>query len=330
MVLTPTRELALQLHDQFSAFGAYMYLKVACIVGGLDITRQACALLHERPHVVISTPGRLLTLLEQPELLGLFKHLAFIVKDESDFLDESQGPELQEILSQINVATLLEFSATLDSDYTLGARSDITEKYLLIPAAVKDYYLYLLLTRFSSENSIVFTESCAEAQFLAEVLSELALPVLPLHSLLSQYERQHNLEVFRASRSAVLVATDVASRGLDIPSVKLVINHNVPRSSKLYLHRVGRTSRAGRTGIALTLVTQYECKLVLHIEHKLQVKLSELYNDNEQKTLEDEVRDVMGKLTSVKALVSHRMNRPLLKEHRRRSLLRSGLKKLKR
>ena len=128
---------------------------------------------------------------------------------------------------------------------------------------------------------------------------------MPLHSLMSQYEREHNIRCFRSSKAAVLFATDVAARGLDLPQVKLVINHNVPRSSKLYLHRIGRTARGGNIGMAITLVTQYEVGLILHIEKKLNTKLQDLLNEQEASCLEDEVLNSMSKTTNAKAVVIH-------------------------
>lgn len=122
---------------------------------------------------------------------------------------------------------------------------------------------------------------------------------------MSQYEREHNIRCFRSSKAAVLFATDVAARGLDLPQVKLVINHNVPRSSKLYLHRIGRTARGGNIGMAITLVTQYEVGLILHIEKKLNTKLQDLLNEQEASCLEDEVLNSMSKTTNAKAVVIH-------------------------
>ena len=159
--------------------------------------------------------------------------------------------------------------------------------------------------KYSDLNIIVFTAACAEAQVLSKMLEELGLEILPLHSLMSQSEREHSLRLFRSAKAAILLATDVASRGLDLPQVKLVINHNVPRSSKLYLHRIGRTARAGSIGMAITLVTQYEVGLVLHIEKKLNTKLEELLDEKEANELEDEVLDSMSKTTNARAIVVH-------------------------
>jgi len=330
LVLSPTRELALQIQDQFKAFGAMMELKCSCIVGGVDMMKQSIELVSLRPHVVIGTPGRLNALLQQEDIKKVFGNLKFLVLDEADFLDESQKEELSELMGKISPQKTLQFSATLENTETLGTRSEVKEHMLLVPNAVKDIYLFCLLKRFPDINVIVFTESCAEAHTLSETFNELGLSILPLHSLMPQNLREHNLKQFRSARAAVLLATDVAARGLDLPQVKLVINHNCPRSSKLYLHRVGRTGRAGRTGTALTLVTQYEASLVLHIEKKLGNSLTEYYTEDQVKQLEDEVLDSMNKFTNKQAVTFHRVKRPSLDTRRSKQLLGKGLKRLKR
>lgn len=305
VVVTPTRELALQINDQFSAFGSQVQIRTVCITGGVDITRQSISLLDTRPHIIIATPGRLSYLLHQQDIFALFSNLHFLVLDEVDFLEESQADELNDLKSLLKPLKTLRFSATLDEGPTLGERASLDERYLLVPQIVKDVYLWRLLLKYSDLNIIIFTGACAEAQVLCKTLEELGLSVLGLHSLMSQSEREHSLRLFRSAKAAILLATDVASRGLDLPQVKLVINHNVPRSSKLYLHRIGRTARAGRAGLAITLITQYEIGLVLHIEKKLNTKLTDLLDTKEAAELEDEVLDSMTKTTNARAIVVH-------------------------
>lgn len=308
VVITPTRELALQISDQFNAFGVEIQLRTLCITGGLDITRQSNQIIEYRPHIIIATPGRLSYLLEQTDIKSLFTSVEFLVLDEYDFLIESQQSELSDLLTLITPSKTLKFSATLEEGPTLGQRALLEEKYLLVPKVVKDVYLWKLLLKYQDLNIIVFTSACADAQVLSQTFSELGMSTLPLHSLMSQHEREHNLKLFRSAKAAVLLATDVASRGLDLPQVQLVINHNVPRSSKLYLHRIGRTARAGKSGLAITLVTQYEVGLVLHIEKKLETKLGDLLTEKEAAELEDEVLDSMAKTTNAKAVVIHVKN----------------------
>lgn len=305
LVLTPTREIALQINDQFKAFGNQVQIRTLCVTGGIDIIRQTTYIVDTRPHIIIATPGRLSYLLDQEDILKLFSNLAYTVLDEADFLEESQNDEIVDIFSKLNPGKVLKFSATLDEGPTIGLRAVIDERYILVPKVVKDVYLWRLLIKYQDLNIIVFTQACADAQVICQTLEELGLSTLPLHSLMSQSEREHNIRMFRSAKAAILVATDVASRGLDLPQVKLIINHNVPRSSKLYLHRIGRTARAGKAGMAITLVTQYEVGLVLHIEKKLDTKLRDLLSEKEAAELEDEVLDSMSKTTNAKAVVIH-------------------------
>ena len=141
VIITPTRELALQINDQFQAFGSLVKLKAMCITGGVDIVKQTISLLSIRPHVVIATPGRLNYLLQQADVKDLFKNLHFLVLDEVDFLEESQKEDLNELLSNLSPLKTLKFSATLDEGPTLGERGLIDERYLLVPSVVKDVYL---------------------------------------------------------------------------------------------------------------------------------------------------------------------------------------------
>lgn len=305
VILTPTRELAIQIDQQFQMFGSKMNIRTETLVGGLDMIHQGKRVIHRLPHIVIATPGRLAYILEQPDIAQTFQNIRFIVIDESDFLQENLKSEMDDVLERLPKCNILHFSATLDEGTDIGTRAQLDEKYVLVPDYMKDTFLARLLERYKNSQVIVFTASCAEAQIIAQMLEEFEFKVLPLHSIMSQHERARTLHRFRNSTACVLIATDVASRGLDLPQVEVVINHNVPRSSKTYIHRVGRTARAGKSGLAITLVSQYEVALVLHIEKKLQIKLGELLNESDYRKLEDEVMDFANKVINAKALVMH-------------------------
>lgn len=305
VILTPTRELAIQIDQQFQMFGSKMNIRTETIVGGLDMVHQGKRLISRLPHIVIATPGRLSYLLEQPDIAQTFQNIRFLVMDESDFLQKNLKSELDEVLTRLPQSNIMHFSATLQDGDEIGTRAQLDEKYVLVPDYMKDTFLARLLERYKTFQVIVFTASCVEAQVLCQMLEEFEINVMPLHSIMSQHERARTLHRFRNSQACVLIATDVASRGLDLPQVQLVINHNVPRSSKTYTHRVGRTARAGNSGTAITLVSQFEVSLVLHIEEKLQIKLTELLTENEYKKLEDEVMDFANKIINAKALVMH-------------------------
>ena len=144
------------------------------------------------------------------------------------------------------------------------------------------YLIHILREQGDNKSVIVFTHTCRSCQTLANMLWKSELPCVALHSLKSQGERLAGLATFKSGVVKILVATDVASRGLDIPQVGLVINSNVPASPKDYIHRVGRTARAGRGGMAITLVTQYDVERVKQIETMINTKLVEFVtNENE-------------------------------------------------
>ncbi|PFX34929.1 putative ATP-dependent RNA helicase DDX49 [Stylophora pistillata] len=303
VILTPTRELAYQICDQFRALGKPIGLKEAVIIGGLDMMKQSL-ILAEKPHVIIATPGRLADHLKSTDTFDL-KKIKFLVLDEADrLLDPSFSDDLQVIFDSVPTErqTLL-FSATLtdtlqelreissNDPFYHEVKSDIKtvteldQRYILASASVRDSYLiHILREREENKSVIVFTHTCKNCQTLANMLWKCELPCVALHSLKSQGERLAGLATFKSGIVKILVATDVASRGLDIPQVELVINSNVPASPKDYIHRVGRTARAGRGGMAITLVTQYDVDRVKQIEATINTTLVE-FETNENDVL---------------------------------------------
>ncbi|KPI40225.1 ATP-dependent RNA helicase dbp8 [Cyphellophora attinorum] len=314
VVLTPTRELALQIYEQFRALGASQNLKVVLITGGTEMRPQAIA-LAQRPHIVVATPGRLADHIQtsgKDTVIG-FSRAKAVVLDEADRLLKSGPgsmlPDLNTCLSALpppaSRLTLL-FTATVTpevrflksqprngrppvfiseisdsasdpSDPTNGAPTlppTLTQTYLQLPAAHKPAYLHVLLQTPSmtahDPSIIIFTNRTTTADHLHRTFLQLDHPVTALHSALPQRQRSANLTAFRARKSRILIATDVASRGLDIPSVRYVVNYDVPRDPADYVHRVGRTARAGRDGTAITFTGPRDVELVLAIEEYLQ------------------------------------------------------------
>ncbi|KAG8454927.1 hypothetical protein GDO86_001229 [Hymenochirus boettgeri] len=300
LVLTPTRELAYQIAEQFRVLGKPLGLKDCIIVGGMDMVAQALE-LSRKPHIVIATPGRLADHFRSSNTFNI-KKIRFLVLDEADRLLE-QGctdftQDLQVILEAVpvNRQTLL-FSATLtdtlqelktiamnkpffwESTSEVRTVEKLEQKYILVPEKVKEAYLVHLIQTFQDEHEdwsiIIFTNTCKNCQIINMMLREFSFPSVALHSMMKQKQRFAALAKFKSSVFKILVATDVAARGLDIPTVQVVINHNTPGLPKIYIHRVGRTARAGRNGIAITLVTQYDIHLVHAIEEKINMKLGE-------------------------------------------------------
>jgi ATP-dependent RNA helicase DDX47/RRP3 len=149
----------------------------------------------------------------------------------------------------------------------------LLQYYLFFPLKHKDCYMVYLLNELAGNSTIIFTRTCHDTQKVAIMLRNLGFAAVPLHGQLPQSKRLGALNKFKAGQRNILVATDVASRGIDIPLVDVVINYDVPQSSKDYIHRVGRTARAGRSGKSVTFVTQYDVELIQRIEKDLDRKL---------------------------------------------------------
>ncbi|XP_054905611.1 probable ATP-dependent RNA helicase DDX49 [Poeciliopsis prolifica] len=300
LVLTPTRELAYQIAEQFRVLGKPLGLRDCIVVGGMDMVSQALALSNQ-PHVVVATPGRLADHIRSSNTFNMRK-IKFLILDEADRLLE-QGctdftKDLEVILSVLPAKrqTLL-FSATLtdtlqelksiamnkpffwESTSETRTVEELDQRYILTPDKVKDAYLVHLIQTFTDQHDdwsiIIFTNTCKSCQILTMMLQAFNFPTICLHSMMKQKQRFANLAKFKASVYKILIATDVASRGLDIPTVQVVINHNTPGLPKIYIHRVGRTARAGRNGVSITLVTQYDIHLVHSIEEQTKTKLKE-------------------------------------------------------
>lgn len=291
VVLAPTRELAVQIAEQVEAIGAGIGVKAAVVVGGVDMMAQSIV-LSKKPHIVVATPGRLVDHLENTKGFSL-KRLQWLVLDEADrLLNMDFGPELDKILKAIprERRTML-FSATMTSKVAKLQRASLVDpvrvevstkystvdtllqSYLFVPQKLKDAYLVAVLTELAGQTAILFVSTCNAAQRVALLLRNLGFPAIPLHGQMPQVKRLGALQRFKAGDRSILVATDVAARGLDIPSVDLVINYDLPAGSKDYVHRVGRTARAGRSGRAIAIVTQYDVEQYQKIEQDLGKKL---------------------------------------------------------
>ncbi|GME81637.1 unnamed protein product [[Candida] boidinii] len=179
---------------------------------------------------------------------------------------------------------------------------------MVVPDGYKNTYLIYLLNEYIGKSTIIFTRTCAHAQRTALLARILGFSAIPLHGQLSQAQRLGALNKFKSGEKSILVATDVAARGLDIPSVDLVINYDIPTDSKAYIHRVGRTARAGRSGKSVSLVTQYDLELILRIEKVIEKKLpKDTPNKNEILALHNSVdRATAEAVTKVKEFHNRR------------------------
>ncbi|KAG2349640.1 DEAD-domain-containing protein [Suillus weaverae] len=308
-ILAPTRELAYQIAQQFESLGSAMGVRSLVLVGGMDRMQQAVG-LAKRPHIIVATPGRLNDHLQNTKGFSL-RSLKFLVMDEADrLLDMDFGPEIDQILKVIpKERTTYLFSATMTTKVAKLQRaslvnpirvevsskyqtvSTLLQYYLLVPLVHKDVHLIYLANHLASNSIMIFTRTVHDAQRLSIMLRSLGFPAVPLHGQLSQSQRLGAL-----ASGQLLVATDVASRGLDLPSVDIVINFDIPTHSKDYIHRVGRTARAGRSGKSITMVTQYDVELIQRIEKVIDKKMELWPTDKEEVMLLKERVDEAARL----------------------------------
>ncbi|KAI2666853.1 putative ATP-dependent RNA helicase DDX47 [Labeo rohita] len=275
LILTPTRELAFQIAEQFEALGSSIGVKTAVIVGGIDTMSQALV-LAKKPHVVIGKsfrshrePFRTECVNSDVFVFQVDKILKVIPRERRTFLFSAtmtkKVQKLQRAALQDPVKCAVSTKyATVDK---------LQQYYIFIPSKYKDCYLVSILNELAGNSFMVFCGTCNNAQRVALMLRNLGITAIPLHGQMSQNKRLGALNKFKSKSRSVLLATDVASRGLDIPHVDCVINFDIPTHSKDYIHRVGRTARAGRSGKSITFVTQYDVELFQRIEALIGKKL---------------------------------------------------------
>lgn len=300
LVLSPTRELAIQIAEQFEALGSGIGVKTAVLVGGIDMMAQAIA-LGKRPHIIVGTPGRVVDHLSNTKGFSL-KSLKHLVLDEADkLLDMDFEQEIDQILKVIprDRRTQL-FSATMTNKVQKLQRAclvkpvkvevaskystvdTLRQQYLFIPAKFKECYLAYVLNELSCSTAIIFARTCESTRKIALMLRNLGFGGVPIHGQMSQPKRLGAMNKFKSGERNILIATDVAARGLDIASVDVVINYDVPQSSKDYVHRVGRTARAGRSGRSVTFVTQYDIEMFQKIEHLTGQKMEQFQAERDE------------------------------------------------
>ncbi|KAM3239930.1 hypothetical protein ACQJBY_053552 [Aegilops geniculata] len=275
-VMLPTRELAIQIAEQFEALGSAIGLVCSVLVGGVDRMQQVLS-IAKRPHIVVGTPGRLLDHLKDTKGFSLTK-LKYLVLDEADKLLNLEFKEsLDEILNVIPKERITYlFSATMTKKVSKLQRAclrnpvkvevsskystvdTLKEEWYFVPADYKDCYLVHVLNELPGRMTMIFVRTCESTRLLALTLRNLGFKALSISGQMSQDKRLGALNKFKAKEFNILICTDVASRGLDIQGVDVVMNYDIPMNSKDYVHRVGRTARAGQSGYAVSFVNQYE------------------------------------------------------------------------
>jgi len=293
LILTPTRELAMQVHESAKTYGKHLALRSVCIYGGVDMRAQI-AELKEGREIVVATPGRLLDHVEQKTVS--FNSVEFLVLDEADrMLDMGFIPDIKRILALLpKTRQSLLFSATFSDEIKkladvmlksprlieVARRNMVSETitHRVYPVATdrKRYLLKQLLEVSPAAQALVFVGTKFGTSRLALWLERMGINATAIHGDKTQQERTKALEAFKSGASRVLVATDVAARGLDIDDLPLVINYELPRVAEDYIHRIGRTGRAGKTGEAISLVAPEEKPRLTEIERLTKFKIEQV------------------------------------------------------
>jgi ATP-dependent RNA helicase RhlE len=290
LILTPTRELAIQIDDSVKNYGAHLKLKHSVIFGGVGQGRQVEA-LQRGLDILVATPGRLLDLMNQRHVR--FDDLSVFVLDEADrMLDMGFINDVRKIVAVLpkNRQTLL-FSATMPREIAdLAAkllnnptRVEVTpqattverigQHVIFVPMAQKRHVMVDLLADPAMSRVIAFTRTKHGANRVSDHLNAAGIGTAAIHGNKSQGARQAALEAFRAGKVRVLVATDIAARGIDIDGITHVINVDLPNVPESYVHRIGRTARAGRDGIAISLCDTEERAFLKDIERTIGQKV---------------------------------------------------------
>jgi ATP-dependent RNA helicase RhlE len=296
LIIAPTRELSEQINNEIRSLGRKTGLKSTTVYGGVNINPQIHK-LKRGVEIVVSCPGRLLDHINRRTVN--LSHLDVLVLDEADHMfDMGFLPDIRRILQSLpNQRQTLLFSATMP-DAIRNLAEDIlhdpvtikigttapadTVSHALYPVAhhLKTSLLLKLLRHTDTESVLVFTRTKRRAQRLGEQLSRAGYRSTSLQGNLSQGQRQAALNGFRSGKFQILVATDIAARGIDVSKVSHVINYDIPDTPDAYIHRIGRTGRAARTGDAFTLITGEDKNMVRAIDRVLGIKI-------ERRTLTD-------------------------------------------
>ena len=293
LILAPTRELVIQIHDDAVIFANNTQISIEVVYGGTQ-QRLPCT----QCHVLVATPGRLIDLYGRGKVE--FKHVKYLVLDEADrMLDMGFEPQIREILEKTNMPNVLSrqtmmFSATFAQNIQVLARHFLKSDYIFLnvgrigstSANIRQYlewaengekksYLLDVLDRYPGDLTLIFVETKQSADELERFLLNHNYPAVSIHGDKVQYEREEALSAFKSGQTWILVATAVAARGLDVPNVKLVVNYDLPKNIDEYVHRIGRTGRAGKHGTSISFFNDKN----LNIARGLCDKLSEANQD---------------------------------------------------
>lgn len=283
LVLAPTRELAIQIGESFETYGKYLDLDVGVVFGGVTPKRHI-KVLKRLPNILVATPGRLLDLVERGA--ADLSHIKILVLDEADrMFDLGMKKDVNKVISLLpNKRQNLLFSATIPNEIkklingVLIKPSRITiekseeeakiqEEVYFVDETKKTAFLIDLLKQLEFESILIFTRTKKKAEKVSKAINiSNVCRSKAIHGDKNQSERSKNLELFKNKEAKILVATDIAARGIDVDNVTLVINMNIPDVPQTYVHRIGRTGRAGLSGRAISFCSEDEKPFLREIE----------------------------------------------------------------
>ena len=306
LVLAPTRELAIQISNSFSTYGKHLKLRQALVYGGVGQATQVRA-MNRGAHILVATPGRLLDLMNQGHID--LAQIEMVVLDEADrMLDMGFLPDVKRILSRLprkrqtffysatmspTIVDLAKRMLTQPVNVKIQSKSasvdTIEQKVLFLRRDQKQESLRSIVAAEDAGQVLVFTRTKRGADVVARKLDQSGINTAAIHGNKSQNARQRALEAFRKYRVQVLVATDVAARGIDVDGITHVINFDIPMDPESYVHRIGRTGRAGASGIAISFCTEGERRELREIQ-KLLGSSVRLITDHSQAPSEQQHR----------------------------------------
>jgi len=313
LVITPTRELATQVSDEIFKYGRNLGVKTVTVYGGSSYKRQL-DLIGRGANVVVATPGRMLDILKR-DMLNNFAPNVVVLDEADEMLDMGFLDDINEIFSYLPTSrqTLL-FSATMPQPIkTLASKilknpafisitkgettnSDISQEYYVIDEHERDDAIIRLMDSETTKKAVVFCRTKSEVDRLSNVLSNAGYLANGLHGDMEQRQRETVIKGFKNNSVKVLVATDVAARGIHVDSISHVFNYHIPFDPESYVHRIGRTGRAGTKGKAITLLTPLEFKELQRIKQKVGTSMTHAFipskNDLRESTVEALVKKV--------------------------------------
>ncbi len=304
LILTPTRELALQVSEEIRKIGKGKGIYTLAVYGGTSIDRQIKFLKYKKNQVVVGTPGRVKDLIDR-DILKLDKVKIFVLDEADRMLDMGFIDDIRYIYSKLsqNKQVLL-FSATIPNSIMALAKEFLKKDFKTVKVKPEEIvvdkieqYLFKvnedtrfpklkdLLHKYSNKKAIIFTETKKNVDELYRLLKKHNFKVGAIHGDFSQRKREKVLKDFKENNINILIATDVASRGIDIKDVDIVYNYRLPNNLESYVHRIGRTGRAGRKGLAISLATGSEKQNVIKLTKltKGKIKLIDFYLNYDKK-----------------------------------------------